>query len=124
MLSELEEMSGQVDILRSPLSLRGNQEKWYFEKEQLIVKAALFDGFIYWEDWKVEVLAGQLLPLFGIQALKQEPCMIDDGYGNIVCGCYSADYRFPRERYYTFSRLLNAEHSKPRRLRRRRHLTK
>ena len=105
-LSELEGISAEKDVLRSPLSLRGNQDKWYYQKERLVVKAALFDGFVRWEDWKVEALASQMLPLFGIQVLRQEPCLLDDGYGNIIYGCYSEDYRAVRERYYTFGRLL------------------
>jgi len=106
LLAELEDASVKYDMPLSPLSLKGNQDKWYYEKENLVVKAALFDGFIRWEDWKVEVLAGKMLPRFHIGALEQNACKIDDGFGNIIYGSYSRDFRSEQERYYTFGRLL------------------
>jgi hypothetical protein len=109
-LNALEEMPEKHNVLLSPLSLRGNQDKWYYSKECLIVKAALFDGFVHWEDWKVEVLASQLLLRLGIQAVNQKACQIDDGYGNMTFGSYSKDYRGVRERYYSFGRLLDERH--------------
>lgn len=106
LLTDLEHATMKHDIPLSPLSLKGNQDKWYYEKENLVVKAALFDGFIRWEDWKVEVLAGEIMPQFHICVLEQKACMIDDGLGNIIYGSYSKDFRSERERYYTFGRLL------------------
>jgi hypothetical protein len=105
MLKDLEQSLIQ-DLPLSPLSLKGNQEKWYYDKERLVVKAALFDGFIRWEDWKVEVLVSRLLPQFQIDVVEQQACRIDDGFGHLIYGCYSGDFRRPRERYFTFGRLF------------------
>jgi len=106
LLTDLEHASTKHAIPLSPLSLKGNQDKWYYEKENLVVKAALFDGFIRWEDWKVELLASGIMPQFEIDVLEQKACMIDDGFGNLIYGSYSRDFRSEYERYYTFGRLL------------------
>lgn len=98
--------------LQTVSTSKGNQRKWFDDKEQLYVKEQFYFQGKYWRDDLVEVIATEIarfLPSCGIEVVEQKLCDIVDA-GRITKGVFSHNFLHGNEKLITLQRVLESKY--------------